>query len=161
MTMKRQARLLILAALLPLTAQAQAQGVRDAAGNVIIRDDVAASRGMDPNKPLFVYPVTPPGTAPSPVGQAPVTRSASVVTLPANTATQIAPAGLKSFAAQVQGSNPVIIGYDNTVCTGTGITLAAANGTQPGQSSTEYPASTTAYWACSVAGSSVAVVRGQ
>lgn len=90
-----------------------------------------------------------------------ITRSAAVVTLPANTATQVASAGLKSFFAQVQGSNPVIIGYDNTVCSGTGTTLAAASGTSPGQSTLESPASTTAYWACSVAGSSVAVVRGQ
>jgi hypothetical protein len=66
MMMKWQARLLILAALLPLTAQAQ--GVRDAAGNVIIRDDVAASRGMDPRKPIFTLSVDGNGNYVAPGG---------------------------------------------------------------------------------------------
>lgn len=64
--MKRLARLLILAAVLPLAAHAQ--GVRDGNGNVIIRDDVAASRGMDPKKPFFTYSVDPSGNYVAPGG---------------------------------------------------------------------------------------------
>lgn len=65
--MKRTAaRLLILAALLPLAAHAQ--GVRDGNGNVIIRDDVAASRGMDPKKPFFTMSVDGNGNYVAPGG---------------------------------------------------------------------------------------------
>jgi hypothetical protein len=66
MMMKRLARLLFLAALLPLAAHAQ--GVRDANGNVVIRDDVAASRGMDPRKPFFTMAVDGNGNYVAPGG---------------------------------------------------------------------------------------------
>jgi hypothetical protein len=64
--MKRTARLLFLAALLPLAAHAQ--GVRDGNGNVVIRDDVAASRGMDPRKPFFTLSVDNNGNYVAPGG---------------------------------------------------------------------------------------------
>lgn len=60
------ARFLLMAALLPVAAHAQ--GVRDGNGNVIIRDDVAASRGMDPKKPFFTYSVDPSGNYVAPGG---------------------------------------------------------------------------------------------
>lgn len=64
--MKAAARFLLMAALLP--AAAHAQGVRDGNGNVIIRDDVAASRGMDPRKPFFTYSVDGNGNYVGPGG---------------------------------------------------------------------------------------------